>query len=301
MHVFLTGATGYIGSAVLEALLRGGHQVTAMVRDPEKGERLAERGATAVLSELGIVRTYQERAAACDVVIHTAAETSPRRIEKDRLAIDTLIGTLKRGASRSPRAFIYTSGVWVLGNTSRPADEQASLSPAVTSAWRVPHEEVVLASSGDGVRTVVVRPGIVYGGTTGIVSDLIKDGLNGLIRVIGPGTNRWSCVYDRDLADLYVRLVEAPDASGLFHANDEADERVADIAEAIAAQVPIRPDVRYVPLPEARSKLGDYADALALDQRMRSPRARQLGWSPTLRSIAGNMPRLLEEFRAVRR
>ncbi len=301
MHVFLTGATGYLGSAVLDALLRGGHQVTPMVRDPEKGERLTERGTTPVLGELGLVRTYEERAAACDVVVHTAAETSPRRVEKDRLAIDILIGALKRGASRGPRAFIYTSGVWVLGNTSRPADEDVRLSPAATSAWRVPHEEVVLAAAGDGVRTVVVRPGIVYGGATGIISDLIKDGLNGLIRVIGPGTNRWSCVYDRDLADLYVRLVESPESAGIFHANDEADERVADIAEAIASHVPMRPDVRFVPLTEARSKLGDYADALALDQRMRSPRARHLGWAPTLRSIAGNMPRLLEEFRAPRR
>jgi nucleoside-diphosphate-sugar epimerase len=301
MHVFLTGATGYLGSAVLDALLRGGQQVTAMVRDPEKAERLTERGVTAVLGEMGLVRTYAEKAAACDVVVHTAAESSPRRVEKDRLAIDTLIGALKRRSSGAPRAFIYTSGVWVLGNTSRPAAEEASLSPAATSAWRVPHEEVVLAAAGDGLRTVVVRPGIVYGGSTGIVSDLIKDGLNGLIRVIGPGTNRWSCVYDRDLADLYLRLAESPDASGVFHANDEADERVADIAEAIAAQVPMRPDVRYVPIVEARKKLGDYADALALDQRMRSPRARQLGWSPALSSISTNMPRLLEEFRAGRR
>lgn len=301
MHVFLTGATGYLGAAVFEALLRGGHQVTAMVRDPEKAERLSERGASTVLGELGLVRTYVERAAACDVVIHTAAEASPKRVEKDRLAIDTLIGALRRGAERSPRAFIYTSGVWVLGNTTRPAAEDAPLAAAAISAWRVPHEEVVLAANGGGLRTVVVRPGIVYGGTTGIVSDLIKDGLNGLIRVIGPGTNRWSCVYDRDLADLYVRLVESPDAAGVFHANDEADERVADIAEAIATQVPMRPDVRHVPLTEARSKLGDYADALALDQRMRSPRARELGWTPMLSSIANNMPRLLEEFRARRR
>lgn len=297
MHIFLTGATGYVGSAVLEALLRGGHQVTTIVRDPERVERLNERGATALLGELGLIRTYLTRAAACDAVIHTAAESSPKRVEKDRLAIDTLIGALKKRVDGVTRPFIYTSGVWVLGNTTRAATEEASLAPAATSAWRVPHEELVLASAGDGVRTIVVRPGIVYGGSRGIVSDVIKDGLNGLIRVIGPGTNAWACVYDRDLADLYLRLALAPDASGIYHATDEADERVADIAEAIASQVPSRPDVRHMPIQEARTKLGDYADALALSQRVRSPRARQLGWSPTLRSITGNVPRLLEEFR----
>jgi hypothetical protein len=59
----------------------------------------------------------------------------------------------------------------------------------------------------------------------------------------------------------------------------------------------MRPDVRHVPLKEARAKMGPYADALALDQRIRSPRARALGWSPTLHSVAGNVARLLEEFR----
>jgi nucleoside-diphosphate-sugar epimerase len=164
----------------------------------------------------------------------------------------------------------------------------------------VPHEALVLGAAGDGLRTVIVRPGIVYGGARGIVADLIKDGLNGLIRVIGPGSNRWACVYDRDLADLYLRLIQAPDASGIFHATDEADECVADIADAVARHVSMRPDVRYVPIVEARSKFGDYADALALDQCVRSPRARQLGWSPTLRNISGSVPRLLEEFRAGR-
>lgn len=301
MRIFLTGATGYVGSAVLEALLRGGHQVVTVVRDPEQVEKLTERGAAAILGELGLPKTYVERAAACDAIVHTALESSPRRVERDRQAIDTLIGALRQRTDGGTRAFIYTSGVWVLGNAPRAAAEDARLAPAATSAWRVPHEEVVLAAAGNGVRTVVVRPGLLYGGSRGIVSDLIKDGLNGLIRVIGPGTNCWACVYDRDLADLYLRLVQTPEASGIFHANDEADERVGDIAEAIASHVPMRPDVRYMPMPEARSKLGDYADALALTQRVRSPRARQLGWTPTLRSIAGNLPRLLEEFRAERR
>jgi nucleoside-diphosphate-sugar epimerase len=105
-------------------------------------------------------------------------------------------------------------------------------------------------------------------------------------------------VYDRDLADLYVRLAAHPDASGIFHANDEADERVADIVEAIARHVTAQPDVRHVPIGEARAKMGQYADALALDQIVRSPRARALGWAPTLHSVGGNVAGLIEEFRS---
>jgi hypothetical protein len=72
---------------------------------------------------------------------------------------------------------------------------------------------------------------------------------------------------------------------------------VNDIVEAIADHLTQRPDIRHMPLPEARRKLGTYADALALDQRVRSPRARALGWSPSLSSITANVPRLFEEFR----
>ena len=299
MRVFLTGGTGYLGSAVFDALFRAGHQVVALARDPEKVERLKSRGASAILGELGSPNQFVHEIQAADTVIHTAFESSPRGVEKDRQAIDTIVSALKsRGG---PKTFIYTSGVWVLGQNSWPAEEDSRLSPATHVTWRPAHEQAVLDASEDGLRTIVVRPGILYGGSRGIVSDLLKDALNGLVRVIGPGKNYWACVYDRDAADLYVRLVQSPDAAGIFHANDEADERVNDIAEAIAAHLSQRPDIRHVPLPEAKKKLGTYAEALAIDQRVRSPRARALGWTPALRSISANVPRLFEEFRNTRK
>jgi nucleoside-diphosphate-sugar epimerase len=107
-------------------------------------------------------------------------------------------------------------------------------------------------------------------------------------------------VYDRDLADLYVRLVEHPDAEGVFHATDQADERVTDVVEAVAHHTRVRPEVRHMPQAEARAKLGPLADALALDQVVRGPRARALGWTPTLQSISGSVARLFEEFRTSR-
>ena len=185
--------------------------------------------------------------------------------------------------------------MWVLGSTAAPADERATLSPAAHSAWRAAHERLVLGAT--GLTPVVVRPGIVYGGTRGIVGDLLRDAVNGLVRIIGDGRNRWATIYDRDLADLYVRLATAPGVSGTYHATDEADESVLDIVEALSRNTTHKPDVRLMPLDEARAKLGAYADALAMDQVVRSPRARALGWTPSLRSIGGNAPRLLEEWR----
>lgn len=295
MQVFLTGGTGYIGAAILDALIKHGHHVTALVRDPEKAARLDARGATPLMGELASPKRYAEVAAACDAVVHAAADSGPRAASADRQFLDAVVPAL--ATAGAPRALVYTSGIWTIGATPGGADESAPVAPAEISAWRTPHERLVLDAAGATLRTVVVRPGIVYGSARGIVSDMLKDALNGLVRVIGDGQNHWPLVYDRDLGDLYARLVATPDAAGVFHATDDEVERVADIAQALAAHVDPAADIRYVPLPEARAKMGPYADALALDQIVHSPRARALGWAPTMRGITGNAPRLFEEYR----
>jgi nucleoside-diphosphate-sugar epimerase len=291
MRVFLTGGTGYIGSAILDALVRGGHQVDALVRHSEKAATARAAGARPVLGDLADPASYAAAALSADGVIHAAIDGSPRAPQLDAAFLDAVLAP----AGRADRFLIYTSGVWILGPTKAPADEGAPVNPAEISAWRAPHERRVLEAP--GLRAIVVRPGIVYGGAHGIVGDLFKDAANGLVRVIGRGDNHWAMVYDRDLGDLYVRLAASAGAEGLYHANDEGDERVCDLVEAIAGQVTVRPSLRQMPIAEARKKMGAYADALALDQIVRSPRARALGWTPALHSVAGNAPRLYEEWR----
>lgn len=303
MHIFLTGATGYIGSAVLDAMIKGGHRVTAIARDPEKAERLLAKGATPVIAELGLPKMYVPLLQAADAVVHTAYESSPRGVQLDQQSIEIMLAAQRDALAGDgkARAFLYTSGVWVLGRTTKAADEESPLDPPEHVAWRPAHENLVLASASAGLRPVVIRPGVVYGGGRGIVSDLIKDALNGIVRVVGAGKNRWACVYDHDLGDLYVRVLESATATGVFHANDEADERVSDIVEAIAGQVPQRPDIRNMPMAEARKKMGTRADALALDQKVRSPKARALGWAPSLSGVANSVARLVEEYRNAQR
>jgi nucleoside-diphosphate-sugar epimerase len=297
MRIFLTGATGYIGSAVLDALLRASHQVTALVRTPQAADAVAARSAVPILGDLKTVKSYRQAAEGFDAYIHTAAESTVRREEVDSRALEVLLGSASASAAHRNTAFVYTSGLWVLGSDAQPLAETAQPNPGQLLGWRIAHEQLVLQAACGHLRTAVIRPGIVYGGSRGIVSDLLKNAVNGLIRVIGTGENHWPLVYDRDLADLYVRVAARSDASGIFHANDEADETVNTIVSGIVNHCSMPPDVRHVPLDEARKKLGAYADALALDQKARSARARALGWSPALHSVSANIPRLLEEFR----
>lgn len=291
MQVFLTGATGYVGSAVLEALLKRAHGVTALVRDGEKATQLKTRGVTPVLGEMVNPSRWREAAAGKDAIIHAALDHGPHGVEADRIAIETF-------AKLVPPVFIYTSGIWAIGAAPQPVDETASTGqPAQQSAWRVEHEKRVMSVSWSGARTVVVRPGMVYGGARGFISDLLRDATNGLVRVIGSGDNHWPVVYDRDLGDLYQKLIVAPRAEGVYHATDGSTDTVNEIVEAIAGAVSQPPSIRHVPLDEARKKLGPLADALALDQIVKSSRVHEIGWSPSLHSVTGNVPRLLEEFR----
>jgi nucleoside-diphosphate-sugar epimerase len=291
---------------VLDALIKHGHDVTVLVRNNEKAAAVAAKGARPVVGDMAEPDSYRASADAQDGYIHTAFDNrSGKGPATDRIVIDTLLAAAKRprtvGAhSPATRFVIYTSGVWVLGRAPEPVAEDAPLNPIALVQWRVEHEALVLAAATETLRTMIVRPGVVYGGGTGIMGDVFKQASNGLVRVVGDGNNHWPLVYDRDLADLYARLADRDDTTGIYHANDEGDERVNDVVAAISPYLATRPDVRHVPLEEARAKMGPYADALSLDQRIRSPRARALGWAPSLRSVAGNAARLLEEWRAAR-
>jgi nucleoside-diphosphate-sugar epimerase len=293
MRIFLTGGSGYIGSAVIAAFVRAGHTVDALVRNSEKAAMVQGRGGHPVLGDLSEPASYADAAAAADGIVHAALEGSARGSDVDAKTIQTLLAQ----TDKRSRFLIYTSGTWVLGNATIPADETAPLNPPKLVAWRPAHEARVLDAASSGLRTAVIRPGLVYGGSRGIVGELFKDAANSLVRVVGSGENHWPLVYDRDLADLYLRVATNAEASGVFHANDEGDESVNDLVAAIGSHAPTSPSVRHVPLAEARQKMGPYADALALDQLVRSPRARALGWNPSLHSVAGNAARLFDEWR----
>jgi nucleoside-diphosphate-sugar epimerase len=307
MKVFVTGATGYIGSAVLDALHRAGHTSVGLAREKEKAAATPGPGREWVIGNLRDARTYAFEAAACDAVLHLGADMSSFATV-DRISVETLLSSASKGEGE--KVFVYTSGVWVFGNTGEtPADEESPLDPAPLIAARALHEQMTLDASTDRLTTAVVRPGLVYGGRGGIVSGFFADAVSsGRPTVVGDGNNRWCGVHLGDLCDLYVRLLESarspairklPPRERVFHAVAPPPETVSSIARAASRAAGLEDTVHYWPVEEAREKLGAYADALALDQVVVSKRSESLlGWRPRFRGFVPNAPELFEEWRA---
>jgi nucleoside-diphosphate-sugar epimerase len=284
MTVFVTGATGYIGSAVVQALRAEGHDVNGLARSPEAAAKLEAAGVEVVWGSLTELSVLSRGARAADGVIHLGATGNEDQGEVDTAAV----GAMLNAVEGTGKPFVYTSGVWVLGSTGdRVADEDAPLNPAEIVAWRAEVEGTMRDAAAWGIRSVVVRPAVVYGrggGTPGMFVSAARR--KGLVRYVGDGTQRWPFVHVDDLAALYVLALDAPTATLLTAA---AGPSIPVIQVAEAAAQANGAETEAWPLDEAREKLGPYADALALDQQVSAERALGLGWKPKFPSVLDDL------------
>ena len=289
MQVFLTGATGYIGRAVVEALQKAGHEVSGLARSQEKAKQLEARGVRACIGDLLNPETVVEPARAADGVIHTANTNDGNAAHADAAVVRAILKALEGTGKR----FIYTSGVWVLGSTgNKVADENTPVNPTALVAHRPGLEQEVLGYKDRGIRTVVIRPGIVYGrGGGGLPTMLVQSARqSGAARYVGDGDNRWSLVNVDDLAQLYVLALEKAAPGSLYNATSGPFSRVRELAEAASVGAGAKGKTQAWPLDEARKTLGPFADALALDQQVSGEKAkRDLGWSPASPSACDDL------------
>jgi nucleoside-diphosphate-sugar epimerase len=255
---------------------------------------LRQQGVDVLSGDLSDVAVNRAALEGYEALVHCARDTTPRGAEIDGQLVDAFRDVFWR-AGRG--LFVYTSSAWVIGPTHGPVDETAAVNPPEIERDRPAIERLVLESQGGGVRAIVLRPGVVYGGDSGIVADMLRDAMNGIVRVVGSGDNHWPLVYRDDLADLYTRLVAHDDIAGVVHATDGSSDTVNDLVEAMGGHVTHKPEVRYMSIADARHRMGALAEALAMDQIVRSPKALAIGWSPSLTSASRNVPRLLEERR----
>jgi len=271
MTIFLTGATGYIGSVITEHLLAAGHRVTGLARSEKSAAALAALGAEPVPGSLEDCTAIARAARAADGVIHAAAELSPEGPRLDRIAVEAIAAALVN----TGKPFVYTSGVWVMGNTGgHMADEETPVNPVPLVAWRAAHERIVLDAS--GLRGIVIRPAMVYGRGNGFLGQIFQPDERGVAHYVGTGENRWSFVDVDDLAELYRLALNAPASSVYFAAAGPA-LAVPIVAQAASRGAPLE----SLPLEEARRRMGPLADALALDCMVTARKAiEELAWKP---------------------
>ena len=275
MRVLVTGAGGYIGSAVSEELANHGHHVLAFVRQGKKVS--ANKNIEPVYGDVRDADSLSAGVRKSEAVIHTAASLGSDMPKVDQEAVDAILRTAAEGKQR----FVYTSGIWLLGNTgAKRADEHTALNPIPLVAWRVKHEEQVIAAA-KSFPTAVIRPAMVYGrggGIPAMFSQSVPE--KGAVTAVGDGENRWPMVHVDDLAVLYRLILEKAEAGAMIHGATGETLKVKQMAEAAAKGAGVPGKVIYWPVEQARAVLGPFADALTLDQDIVSVVAQKLGWKP---------------------
>jgi len=277
-NVFLTSGTGYIGEAVAEALKKKGYTITALARSEESAKKLEKRGIKAIRGDISKPEAFAEEAKKADIVIHTAAQLDTNFAKTDSDTTRALLHAL-RGTNKT---FIYTSGTWVLGNTdSGAADESTPTNPVDLAKFRAGIEEEVVAAGNAGVRTIVIRPSVIYGRGGGFISQFFEAGRkNGVVHHVGSGENHWALVHIDDVANAYLLAIEKGKTGAIYHAASSS-VKLKEIAHAVATAIGIPGKVESVPVEEARKAHGPLVDGLILNQNVKSTRAHQeLGWQP---------------------
>jgi nucleoside-diphosphate-sugar epimerase len=292
MRVFLTGATGFIGSALVPELINAGHQVLGLARSDAGANSLVAAGAEVHRGELTDLESLRSGAAAADGVIHCGFIHDFSKFEEncevDRRAIETL-GNVLAG---SGQPLVVTAGTALIAQGRLATEEDA----AVPTFPRAASEIVTEAFAAKGVRASIVRLPQVH--------DTVKEGLvtyliavareKGVSAYVGEGLNRWAAVHKLDAARVYRLALEKGAAGARYHAIAEEGMRVKEIAEAIGRGLNV-PVVSKTP-EEAAAHFGWLGMFAGLDTPVSSALTQQrLGWRPD-----ADLPGMIEDLNHMR-
>jgi nucleoside-diphosphate-sugar epimerase len=288
MRIFITGATGFVGSAIVPELVGAGHQVLGLARSDMAAASLTAVGADVQRGSLDDLESLRNGAAAADAVIHAGFNHDfsnyAAAAETDRLAIETIGGVL----AGSGRPFIVTSGT-ALAAPGRIATEE----DAANSTFPRKSEEAAASAAARGVRVSVVRlPPSVHGdGDHGFIPLLIGIAREkGVSAYIGDGLNRWPAVHRLDAGHLFRLVLERGARAARYHAVADQGVPFREIAQVIGRRLNV--PVVSKSHEEAADQFGWFAHFASLDCPASSEQTQErLGWRPAQPSLIPDIDR----------
>jgi nucleoside-diphosphate-sugar epimerase len=289
MRVFVTGATGFIGSAIVQDLIAGGHEVVGLARSDDNAASLAKAGVKAHRGELSDTESLAAGARASEGVIHTAFNHDfsnfLANIETDRLAIEAMVGAIEG----SGKPIVTASGTLMASHVSPATEEDGPAGPGVPRSAA----EAMVLDPARGVRGAIVRlsPAVHDKTRAGLVTMMFEIARQkGYSAYVGDGANRWPAVHRLDAARLFVLGLEKAAAGTRLHAAAEEGIPLRAIAEAVGEALGV--PTRSIPAEEAPAHFGWFGPFAGIDNLTSSTLTRErLGWRP--REVG-----LLEDIRA---
>lgn len=293
MRVFVTGATGWIGTAVLKELLGAGHRVLGMARSDASADALKARGVEVHRGDLRDPESLVAGVRATDATIHLAFHMDFSDFSKINQIDRDAIGAMLDAMAGTNKAFVGTNGTLVVSKPGEVALETDASTADSPLAVRLQAERLVLDAAKRGVRGCVIRlaPTVHGAGDEGFVAMLIDIAREKKAAgYVGDGRNHWPAVHRDDAARLYRLALEGAPPGTVLHGTAEEGITMRSIAETIGKGTGV--PTKSVPAAEADAHFGWMSMVVGLDNRASSDATRErLGWSP-------RQPGLLDDMRA---